>query len=79
MPGRPEKWFSYFDSVLEQLEVSIKDGNVFLPAVLERWFGQTRSEWRRRIEQGGVSLDGEPLSALARIAVGRHRDLHGGL
>jgi tyrosyl-tRNA synthetase len=42
-----------------------EDGNVFLPAVLERWFGQTRSEWRRRIQQGGVSLDGEPVSELA--------------
>ena len=40
-------------------------GQVFVPAVLERWFGQTRSEWRRRIEQGGVSLDGEPLTSLA--------------
>ena len=40
-------------------------GQVFLPAVLERWFGQTRSEWRRRIRQGGVSLDGEPLASLA--------------
>jgi tyrosyl-tRNA synthetase len=43
----------------------LEDGRVFLPAVLERWFGQTRSEWRRRIQQGGVSLDGEPLSSLA--------------
>jgi len=40
-------------------------GQVFLPAVLERWFGQTRSEWRRRIQQGGVSLDGETLTSLA--------------
>lgn len=40
-------------------------GQVFLPAVLERWFGQTRSEWRRRIQQGGLSLDGEPLTSLA--------------
>ena len=40
-------------------------GDIFLPAVLERWFGQTRSEWRRRIQQGGVSLDGEPVSDLA--------------
>ena len=38
-------------------------GDVFLPAVMERWFGQTRSEWRRRIQQGGVSLDGEPVDA----------------
>jgi len=42
----------------------LQDGSVFLPAVFERWFGQTRSEWRRRIEQGGVSLDGEPVTAL---------------
>jgi len=42
-----------------------ESGDVFLPAVMERWFGQTRSEWRRRIQQGGVSLDGEPLSSLA--------------
>lgn len=39
--------------------------SVFLPAVLERWFGQTRGEWRRRIQQGGVSLDGEPVTELA--------------
>ena len=43
----------------------LEDGSVFLPKVMERWFGQTRSEWRRRIEQGGVSLDGEPLASLA--------------
>jgi len=41
------------------------DGQVFLPAVLERWFGATRSEWRRRIQQGGVSLDGRPVSGLS--------------
>ena len=54
---------------LQALELRPDDveegGGVFLPAVLERWFGQTRSEWRRRIAQGGVSLDGEPVSALA--------------
>ena len=54
---------------LQELELRPDDveegGGVFLPAVLERWFGQTRSEWRRRIAQGGVSLDGEPVSALA--------------
>jgi len=43
----------------------LEDGSVFLPKVMERWFGQTRSEWRRRIQQGGVSLDGEPLTSLA--------------
>lgn len=52
-----------------------EDGKVFLPAVLQRWFGQTRSEWRRRIGQGGVSLDSEPVSDLAVPAAaldGRH-------
>ncbi len=52
-----------------------EDGRVFLPAVFERWFGQTRSEWRRRIRQGGVSLDGEPVFDLAVPATalaGRH-------
>ncbi len=50
-----------------RLEASdVEDGeSVFLPAVMERWFGQTRSEWRRRITQGGVSLDGEPVASLA--------------
>ncbi len=44
----------------------LEDGaQVFLPAVLERWFGQTRSEWRRRIQQGGVSLDDQTLTSLA--------------
>ena len=53
----------------------LEDGRVFLPAVLARWFGLSRSEWRRRIEQGGVSLDGEPVTTLAVPAAdlaGRH-------
>jgi tyrosyl-tRNA synthetase len=49
---------------LEPADVE-ESGDVFLPAVMERWFGQTRSEWRRRLQQGGVSLDGEPLTSLA--------------
>ncbi|MCX6371754.1 MAG: tyrosine--tRNA ligase [Actinobacteria bacterium] len=53
--------------VLEPSDLE-EGGRVFLPAVLERWFGQTRSEWRRRIEQGGVSLDGEPLANLVMPA-----------
>ena len=43
----------------------VDDGRVFLPRVMERWFGATRSEWRRRIAQGGVSLDGVPVSEFA--------------
>ena len=49
---------------LEPADVE-QSGDVFLPAVMERWFGQTRSEWRRRLQQGGVSLDGEALTSLA--------------
>ena len=49
-----------------------RDGDVYLPAVMERWFGLSRSESRRRIGQGGVALDGEPVSSLevpaARLA-----------
>jgi tyrosyl-tRNA synthetase len=43
----------------------LEDGSVYLPKVMQRWFGLTRSEGRRRIEQGGVSLDGEPVTTLA--------------
>jgi tyrosyl-tRNA synthetase len=43
----------------------LEEGSVFLPKVMERWFGLTRSEGRRRIEQGGVTLDGEPVATLA--------------
>ena len=52
-----------------------EDGLVYLPKVLERWFGLTRSEARRRVEQGAVSLDGEPVTTLAVPAdqlAGRH-------
>jgi len=50
---------------LALLPGDLEDGRVFLPKVMERWFGLSRSEWRRRIEQGGVSLDGEPVADLA--------------
>ena len=33
-----------------------ENGFVYLPKLLERWFGLTRSEARRRIQQGGVSI-----------------------
>ncbi len=46
-------------------EGDVEDGTVYLPRVMERWFGLTRSEGRRRIEQGGVSIDGEPVTTLA--------------
>ena len=31
-------------------------GQVFLPKLLQRWFGLSRSEARRRIEQGGIAI-----------------------
>jgi tyrosyl-tRNA synthetase len=50
---------------LELRPDDIEDGRIYLPGVMERWFGLTRSEARRRIEQGGVSVDGVPVTALA--------------
>ena len=38
------------------------DDPVYLPAVLKTHVGQTVSHWRRVIDQGGVKLDGEPVS-----------------
>jgi tyrosyl-tRNA synthetase len=40
------------------------DGVVHLPEVLAEHFGMTRSEARRNIGQGGVRLDGEPVTEL---------------
>jgi tyrosyl-tRNA synthetase len=36
---------------------------VHLPAVLKAHFGQTTSHWRRQIDQGGVKVNGEPVSS----------------
>jgi tyrosyl-tRNA synthetase len=41
----------------------MSNGKVHLPAVIADAFGISRSEARRRLGQGGVRLDGEPLSA----------------
>jgi tyrosyl-tRNA synthetase len=49
---------------MEELEISaghMSDGKVHLPAVIAEAFGISRSEARRRLGQGGVRLDGEPL------------------
>jgi tyrosyl-tRNA synthetase len=43
----------------------VEDGTVYLPAVLERWFGISRSEGRRRVAQGGVTLNGTPVTELS--------------
>jgi tyrosyl-tRNA synthetase len=47
---------------VEELELAAGDGTVHLPALISDAFGLSRSEGRRLIEQGGVKLDGEPLS-----------------
>lgn len=39
------------------------EGSVHLPAVISKLFGVSSSEARRLIEQGGVKLDGTPISA----------------
>jgi tyrosyl-tRNA synthetase len=38
------------------------NGDVYLPAVLQEAFGRSGSHWRRQIDQGGVKLNGEPVS-----------------
>jgi tyrosyl-tRNA synthetase len=45
-----------------QLEAGhVEDGRAHMPAVIASGFGISRSEARRRLGQGGVRLDGEPL------------------
>jgi tyrosyl-tRNA synthetase len=39
------------------------DGDVHLPELIATVFGGSRSEARRKLAQGGVKLDGEPLGA----------------
>jgi tyrosyl-tRNA synthetase len=46
---------------VEELEVRPENGSVHLPAVLAEGFGLSRSDARRRLAQGGVRVDGEPL------------------
>jgi tyrosyl-tRNA synthetase len=39
-----------------------EDGQVYLPKLLQRWFDLSRSEARRRIQQGGVTIAGEQVT-----------------
>jgi tyrosyl-tRNA synthetase len=48
---------------VEETTVAVADGTAHLPAVIADVFGGSRSEARRLLAQGGVKLDGEPLSA----------------
>ncbi len=40
-----------------------EDGRVYLPKLLQRWFDLSRSEARRRIQQGGVSIADEQVAS----------------
>jgi tyrosyl-tRNA synthetase len=46
---------------VEELEVRPENGSIHVPAVLAEGFGLSRSDARRRLAQGGVRVDGEPL------------------
>jgi tyrosyl-tRNA synthetase len=48
---------------IEVAEVVAANGTLHLPEVLVTVFGGSRSEARRKLAQGGVKLDGEPLPA----------------
>jgi tyrosyl-tRNA synthetase len=48
---------------IEEAEISANGGTLHLPEVIVTAFGGSRSEARRKLAQGGVKLDGEPLPA----------------
>lgn len=63
-----------------------EEGQVYLPKLLSRWFNLTRSEARRRIQQGGVSIADKqvasekiPIEGLAgaTIKAGKSTKYHG--
>src|SRR5215207_9131374 len=43
-------------------EVTVRDDRVHLPALLTDRFGHSTSHWRRVVDQGGVKVDGGPVS-----------------
>jgi tyrosyl-tRNA synthetase len=49
---------------VEEARVRPADGGVHLPQLIAEVFGGSRSDARRAIAQGGVRLDGEPVTAL---------------
>jgi tyrosyl-tRNA synthetase len=48
---------------IEELEFASGDGTIQMPGLIADAFGLSRSEARRLIDQGGVSLDDQPLAA----------------
>ena len=70
-PGAGEAAEQQFDRIhlrhevpeeLETIEWSFDGGTVHLPALLARAFGVSTSDARRSLAQGGVKLDGRPVS-----------------
>jgi tyrosyl-tRNA synthetase len=70
-PRQAEEAEHHFDRVfvehelpeqIEEARFAAGDGTVHLPELMASAFGISRSEARRLIEQGGVSLDGSPLA-----------------
>jgi tyrosyl-tRNA synthetase len=70
-PGQAEEAERHFDRVfvehdtpedIEEARFAAGQGTVHLPELMAGAFGISRSEARRLIEQGGVSLDGAPLA-----------------
>ena len=48
---------------IDEVELSANGGELHLPQVIVDLFGGSRSEARRKLQQGGVKLDGEPMPA----------------
>jgi tyrosyl-tRNA synthetase len=55
---------------IPSVRLEAANGVVHLPEVLAEHFGMSRSEARRNIEQGGVRLDGEPVTGFDLPLVG---------
>jgi tyrosyl-tRNA synthetase len=49
-------------SEIEELRYTAPEGPLHLPAVIAEAFGLSRGEARRLIDQGAVTLDGEPVT-----------------
>ena len=47
---------------MPEARFAVANGVVYLPAVLQESFGRSGSHWRRQIDQGGVKLNGAPVS-----------------
>ena len=48
---------------IEEASIASNGGTLHLPQVIVELFGGSRSEARRKLQQGGVKLDGEPVAA----------------